>query len=59
MATGLERWALHLDLCRSWPGRHREPRGLELQRGVQLHLHVLGGLLHELPLVPVVGEDNS
>ena len=43
----------------SWPDHHRVPRGFKLHRGVQLHLHVLGGLLHELPLVLVVGEETS
>ena len=42
---------------RSWSGHHRILRAFKLHRGVQQHLHVLGGLLHELPLVPVVGEE--
>jgi len=38
-------------------GHHRVLRAFKLHRGVQQRLHVLGGLLHELPLVPVVGEE--
>ena len=42
---------------RTWSGHHRILRAFKLHRGVQQRLHVLGGLLHELPLVPVVGEE--
>ena len=42
---------------RTWSGHHCILPAFKLHLGVQQRLHVLGGLLHELPLVPVVGEE--